>query len=215
MNTPGDTQEGRGLRHVPVLAKEILEIVGIREDGIYCDATTGGGEFARQVIERLTTGKLIALDRDQAVVDRLGALWSGDARVELVRANFEKLQEVWEKGGWRGPDGLFYDLGMSSIQLDDAARGLSFRADGPLDMRLDPEEQVPTAADIVNTYAEDELVAVFREHGEYAAGRIVRRIMRERESSPIETTARLASIVAAAAGKKKQAGTPQPKSSLH
>jgi 16S rRNA (cytosine1402-N4)-methyltransferase len=189
-------------RHAPVLLKETIEMIGVRGEGTYCDATLGGGGFAQQFIDRLTTGKLIGLDRDRSAVEQLRERWRGDGRVILAHTNFSRIAEVWSDGKLPPPDAIVYDLGMSSIQLDDARRGLSFQADAPLDMRLDPEEAAPTAAEIVNTSDERELELLFREHGEFAARPIARRIVRERAVAPIETTGRLAAIVAGVVKKK-------------
>lgn len=198
-------------RHTPVLVEEIIGLIGVRAEGYYCDATVGGGGFAQQLIDRLAGGKLVCLDTDPGAIENLRGRWEGDARVELVRANFSRISEVWKAGGWPSPDGIVYDLGFSSIQLEDAARGLSFQADSPLDMRLDPEEETATAAEIVNSWDVMDLSRLFWRHGETAGGRIARRIVKEREVSAIETTGRLAAIVSAAAGKKKARGIRRPR----
>lgn len=187
------------LRHEPVLAEEILEKLEVRGDGVYCDATLGGGGFSLQLKNRLTTGMLICLDRDPEAVENARALFAGDERVRVVHANFARIAEIWD---WPRPQGVVYDLGLSSIQLADPERGLSFQSDAPLDMRLDLAEPAPTAADIVNTYSQAELEKLFREYGEIAASRIARRIVEERRGEPIVATERLARIVCSAAKKK-------------
>ena len=199
------------IEHEPVLVEEILENLNVRADGIYCDATLGGGGFSQQLIQRLTTGSLIALDRDPGAVAYARRRFAANSRVEVVHANFVELAAVWARGGWPPPHGIVYDLGLSSIQLDDPERGLSFRQPGPLDMRLDPAEAVPTAGDIVNTWPERELETLFREYGERAARRMSRAIVRSRATGPIEDTQALARILKAAGPRKHSPRHPATK----
>jgi len=187
--------------HVPVLLEEILERLDIQSDAYYCDATLGGGGYTRQLMKRLNRGKVIAFDRDPSAIAHARDMLGEDPRYELVHANFSHMEEQWTAGGWPAPLGIMYDLGLSSIQLEDPGRGFSFQADAPLDMRYDTTDaSAPTAADIVNTAAEQDLVRMFFEHGEGKARRIARRIAAERERAPVETTNRLAGIVASATG---------------
>lgn len=189
-------------RHVPVLLDEILQGLQIRADAYYCDATLGGGGYTLQLMKRLTRGRVISFDRDPGAIAHARALLGDDPRCELVHANFDQLEPRWEQGGWPAPMGIAYDLGLSSIQLEDPARGFSFLAtDAPLDMRFDPEQDGPSAADIVNGWSEEELANLFFEHGERAGRRIARRIASERDRAPIATAGRLADIAAAVAGR--------------
>ena len=184
--------------HKPVLLDACIQALNIRPDGIYVDGTLGRAGHSREIARRLTTGRLICIDRDQAAIDaaqdRL-APWLD--RVTLVHSNFSELKEVLSRCGVSGADGMLFDLGVSSPQLDDASRGFSYRQDAPLDMRM--SQSGPTAADLVNTASREELARILREYGEepYAwaiAGRIVQR----REETPFTTTLQLADAIASA-----------------
>lgn len=189
-------------RHVPVLLEEILQGLTIRADAYYCDGTLGGGGYTLQLMKRLTRGKVIAFDRDPGAIAHARTLLGDDPRYELVHANFDQMEERWIRSGWPAPMGVMYDLGLSSIQLEDPSRGFSFQAkDAPLDMRYDPDQEGPSAADIVNEWSEEELADLFFAHGERAGRRIARRIAAMRERAPIATAGRLAEIVAGAAGR--------------
>ena len=143
--------------HKPVLLDACIQALNIRPDGIYVDGTLGRAGHSREIAGRLTTGRLICIDRDQAAIDaaqdRL-APWL--ARVTLIHSNFSELKEVLSRCGVSGADGMLFDLGVSSPQLDDASRGFSYMQDAPLDMRMDTSAPL-SAADIVNTWSQEEL----------------------------------------------------------
>ena len=185
--------------HQPVLLRECIEALSIKPDGIYLDGTLGRAGHSRQIAERLKGGQLICLDRDQAVLDavpeRLGP-WLD--RVRAVRANFAELDRVLDELGIDKVDGMLFDLGVSSPQLDDAARGFSYMADAPLDMRMD-QSQTLTAADVVNGWEQEELRRILLTYGEERyAGLIAAAIVRRRADKPVETTLELAEIIRSA-----------------
>ena len=183
--------------HVPVLAQEAVTALAIRPEGVYVDATFGRGGHARLILAQLgATGRLIALDRDPDAI-RAGRQWA-DARLTLVKRAFSGLGGVLDELRVARVDGVLLDLGVSSPQLDDAARGFSFRFDAPLDMRMDTETGM-TAAQWLATAKEEEIGEVIREFGEERfAKSIARAIVAARAVSPIVGTAQLAKIIAAA-----------------
>ena len=168
----------------------------IRPDGIYLDGTLGRAGHSREIVRRLTTGRLICVDRDQAALDaareRLGE-WMD--RVTLVRSNFDQLDAILDGLSVSGVDGMLFDLGVSSPQLDDGARGFSYRTDAPLDMRMD-QRQAMTASDVVNTWPQEELRRILSQYGEerYASS-IAAAIVRRRQERPIETTLDLVDVI--------------------
>ena len=182
--------------HKPVLLSECIEALNIRSDGVYVDGTLGRAGHSKEIARRLTTGRLICIDRDMAAIDaaktRL-APWLD--RVTLVHSNFSELDGVLRQAGVSGADGMLFDLGVSSPQLDDAARGFSYMQDAPLDMRMDLDAPL-TAYEIVNTWSGDELRRILYEYGEerYAPA-IARAIVRARETAPIGTTLGLVEII--------------------
>lgn len=185
--------------HKPVLLSECLDALAIRPDGVYVDGTLGRAGHAREIVRRLTTGRLIAIDRDQAALDaapeRFGALMD---RVTLVRGNFGDLTAILSSLGVSGVDGMLFDLGVSSPQLDDGSRGFSYLQDAPLDMRMDQSAPL-TAREVVNGWDQEELRRILWQYGEERySGPIAAAIAREREREPIETTGRLAQIIAGA-----------------
>ena len=189
-------------QHIPVLAREAIEALAINPDGVYVDGTFGRGGHSRMVLEKLSPrGRLIALDRDPAAI-RAGQEMR-DARLTLVRAPFSRLAEVLNELGIEMVDGILLDIGVSSPQLDEAERGFSFRLEGPLDMRMDPDSGI-SAADWVAQADEDEMVEVIRRYGEERFARqIAHAIVAARKISPIRTTGELAQIVAGAVRKRE------------
>ncbi len=187
--------------HAPVLLKEVLAALNIRPDGIYLDGTFGRGGHAAAVLERLgPNGRLLATDKDPEAVAAARRRFAEDERFIIVRGSYTMLAEEAAQRGWSGKvDGILLDLGVSSPQLDDAARGFSFRAEGPLDMRMDPESG-ESATDWLARASDREIADVLKEYGdERYAKRIARAIVRTREEEgPIRTTARLADVVAKA-----------------
>lgn len=186
------------LEHRPVLFDEVLEALKIRADGIYLDGTFGRGGHSGAILERLNEqGRLLAMDKDPQAIAVAQQRFAGDQRFSIVRGSYTMLEQEVVKRGWKGKvDGILLDLGVSSPQLDDPSRGFSFRHDGPLDMRMDPESGY-SAAEWLASAKEAEIAQVLKEYGEERfAKRIARAIVHEREQSPIVTTARLAKIVA-------------------
>ena len=185
--------------HKPVLLDECLDALAIRPDGIYLDGTLGRAGHSLEILRRLTTGRLIGIDRDmtaiEAAKERLAEF--GD-RVTLVHSNFSEVGSVLEQLGVDGVDGMLFDLGVSSPQLDEAHRGFSYMQDAPLDMRMDSTAALD-AHEVVNTWSGDELKRILRDYGEerYAA-QIARAIVRARENKPIETTLELVEIIRSA-----------------
>ena len=180
--------------HVPVMVKEVLTTLQPRAGATYLDATFGGGGYAAAILAAADC-TLWALDRDPDAIARGAALAARHpGRLHLLHARFGDMLETLAARGITSLDGVVMDLGVSSFQLDQAERGFSFRADGPLDMRM--EREGPTAADLVNTLPEAELGRIIAEFGEERfARRVARAILRERAAEPITTTARLAAIV--------------------
>lgn len=182
--------------HLPVLLNECIEALAIRPDGIYLDGTAGGGGHSSAIAARLTTGRLIALDQDPDAIAAAGERLKG-LPAQLVQANFRETKAVLERLGIPGIHGALLDLGVSSHQLDDAARGFSYLEDAPLDMRM--SQSGPTAADLVNTASREELCRILRDYGEEPyAWNIAGRITARRETQPITTTLQLADVIAGA-----------------
>jgi 16S rRNA (cytosine1402-N4)-methyltransferase len=186
--------------HIPVLLDEVLTWLDPKPAGRYCDATLGLGGHARAVLERSAPdGQLIGIDRDPAALEaaRLTLQPFGD-RVTLVHARFSQAREVLDRLGMVPIDGFLIDLGVSSPQLDRAERGFSFRNDGPLDMRMDPTTG-ETAADLLRRIDEEELVRIIREYGEERhAARVAHAIVQARNTGELDTTGKLAALVARA-----------------
>jgi 16S rRNA (cytosine1402-N4)-methyltransferase len=189
--------EATPFSHLSVLPDEVLALLDPAPGGIYLDGTVGGGGHARLILEASAPdGRLIGLDRDPSALRKAAEVLApfGD-RVVLRHRNFSEAAGVLAELGIKGLDGMLLDLGVSSHQLDEASRGFSFRGEAPLDMRMDPTSG-PTAADLVNTAAAEELARIFREYGEERwAGRIARRIVQVRQQHPLTTTRQLAELV--------------------
>lgn len=184
--------------HVPVMLDEVVATLGPRAGATYLDATFGGGGYAAAILGAAEGCTLWALDRDPDAIARGAALAARfPGRLHLVEGRFGDLLDVLAQHGVAALDGVVMDLGVSSFQIDQAERGFSFRADGPLDMRM--ERTGPSAADLVNTAPEAELVRILFEFGEERhARRVARAIVAARREAPIETTGRLAEIVRSA-----------------
>ncbi len=183
--------------HYPVMREEVLQYLAIQPEGTYLDATAGLGGHTAAIAGRLTSGIVIACDRDRESLEiarRNAAPWAG--RVRFEQARFSELRSVLDRAGVDRVDGLLADLGASRFQLTDAARGFSFQSDGPLDMRMSRSQET-TAADIVNTAAEKALADLIFQFGqERRARKIARAIVRAR---PIQSTLHLARVVERAA----------------
>jgi 16S rRNA (cytosine1402-N4)-methyltransferase len=198
--------------HQPVLLGEALTALNIEPGGVYLDATFGRGGHAEEILARLgERGRLYALDRDPDAVDFAEQRFGDDPRFAVAHASFAQLNLLAREWGLAGAcNGILMDLGVSSPQLDDPARGFSFQSDGPLDMRMNPRAGESAAAWIARADM-DEIAQVLKEYGEERhARRIARAIVNEREHHPIETTAQLAELVASVPGtgdKHKHAAT--------
>ena len=185
--------------HVSVLLDECIQALNIKPDGIYVDGTLGGAGHSSQIAARLTTGRLIGIDRDPKALKAAGERLAPYAdRVTLVHSNFSQLDEVLENLGIEGVDGILLDLGVSSPQLDEAERGFSYMADAPLDMRMNSEDSL-TAHEVVNTWPKEELRRILYEYGEERyAPQIAAAIERRRAEKPIETTLELVDVIRSA-----------------
>ena len=185
--------------HVSVMLRECIDGLNIRPEGVYVDGTLGGAGHSYQIASRLTTGKLIGIDRDNVALAAAGErLAPFRDRVQLVHSNFSDLPRVLADLGISGVDGILLDLGVSSPQLDDGERGFSYMSDAPLDMRMDNTENL-TAADVVNTWSQEELRRILYAYGEERyAPQIAAAICRRRENAPIETTLELVDIIRSA-----------------
>ena len=186
-------------KHYSVMLGECIENLRIDPDGIYVDGTLGMGGHSLEIAKRLKRGRLIAIDRDMRAIESAGErLAEYSDRVTLVHGNFRDLSSILEAQGVAAADGMLFDLGVSSPQLDNAERGFSYMADAPLDMRMDESEPV-TAQDIVNTWPEERLKRILYDFGEERfAPRIAAAIVREREKHEIETTFQLVEIIKSA-----------------
>ena len=185
--------------HVSVLLDECLEGLAIRPDGIYVDGTLGGAGHSLQIARRLTSGRLIGIDRDRvALAAAQKRLEEVQDRATLVHANFREMDRVIQELGIPGVDGILLDLGVSSPQLDDSERGFSYMAEAPLDMRMNGQD-VLDAGQVVNTYSYEQLKRILYDYGEERyAPQIASAICRRREEKTIETTLELADIIRSA-----------------
>lgn len=179
--------------HIPVLLEQCLDGLDIKPDGIYFDGTCGGAGHSREIAKRLTTGKLIGIDRDPDAVAVASERLSG-LPAQVVRGNYSEIKQIADDLGICGADGILLDLGVSSYQLDNAERGFSYHNDAPLDMRMSKEGT--SARDIVNEYSKEQLTKILYEYGEEKfAPRIAETIIKRRSEKPVETTTELADIV--------------------
>ena len=182
--------------HKPVLLDECLDALDIKPEGIYLDGTLGRAGHSLEIAKRLTTGRLICLDRDETAIEAAKIrLADYKNRVTLVHSNFSRIADVLREMDIDGVDGMLFDLGVSSPQLDEADRGFSYMHDAPLDMRMDRTAAL-TARDVVNDWSYEDLRRILFEYGEerYAPA-IAKAIVSRRQESPIETTGQLVSII--------------------
>ena len=182
--------------HKSVLLKECMEALAIKPEGIYLDGTLGGAGHSFEIVKRLTTGSLIGVDRDPAALEaaakRLAPYMN---HVTMVHSNFCELDRILDDLGIAAVDGMLFDLGVSSPQLDDAQRGFSYMADAPLDIRMNREDAL-TAFEIVNTWPKEELRRILYDYGEERyAPQISAGIVRAREKAPIQTTLALVEVI--------------------
>lgn len=197
-------------KHIPVLFNESIDALDIKPDGLYADCTAGGGGHSNAILDRLSeNGRLIAVDRDPEAIATLAERFEGRENVSIVNDNFFNIKTILSRFTDEGADGILADLGVSSHQLDDAARGFSFHADAPLDMRM--SMQGMSAADAVNSLSQRELQDIIYRYGEDKfAPRIAAGIVRAREEKPIETTLELAEIIKSSipAAARREGGHP-------
>jgi len=186
-------------KHVSVLLRECLEYLNIKPNGIYLDGTLGLGGHSYEIASRLTTGRLIGIDRDETAIDRAGKRLAPFAdKITLVHGNFCDAAAILDELGIGGVDGMLFDLGVSSPQLDEAQRGFSYQQDAPLDMRMDGTAAL-TAWDVVNTWDENRLNRILWDYGEERyARRITGAILKRREQKPIESTLELVDVIKSA-----------------
>lgn len=185
--------------HISVLLNECIENLNIKPDGIYVDGTLGLGGHSEQILKRLKSGRLIGIDRDESAIKRTGErLKSYADKMTLVHGNFCDVSDILDELGIDSVDGMLFDLGVSSPQLDESERGFSYMNDAPLDMRMDNTGAL-TAWNVVNEWPETEIIRILRDYGEERyARRIAQRIAEKRENKPIDTTLELVDIIRSA-----------------
>ncbi|OFI49392.1 16S rRNA (cytosine(1402)-N(4))-methyltransferase [Floricoccus tropicus] len=185
-------------KHETVLLHETVDMLDIKSDGIYVDATMGGAGHSQYLLSKLTTGHLYAFDQDQVAHDNAKIKlnkYIEQGSVTLIKDNFRNLKNALEVYGVEKIDGILYDLGVSSPQFDDASRGFSYRNEAKLDMRMDQSSSL-TAYDVVNSYSYNDLVRIFYRYGEEKYSKqIARKIESVRKESPIVTTTQLSEVI--------------------
>ncbi len=188
-----------GFEHIPVLLEECIEGLAIKPDGVYVDCTAGGGGHSFAIASKLTTGRLISIDRDEEAIAACTArLAPVRDRVTVVKATFSQIKTILAQLGIDGVDGILMDLGVSSHQIDTPERGFSFRSDAALDMRMD-RQALMSAQTLINTYGEAEIADILWRYGEERYSRqIARRIVQVRQNEPIQTTGQLVEIIKSA-----------------
>lgn len=190
--------------HKPVMLNEVLDGLNIKKDGIYVDCTVGGGGHSFEIAKRLKGGHLYAFDRDEdAIKKSTKTLEKFKNNVTIIKANYKEAPQILKSLSVEKIDGFLIDLGVSSYQIDDGERGFSFVHNGPLDMRMDRQEKTLTAKEIVNTFAQEELVRIFQIYGEEEfAKNIAKNIVIDRQKKEIETTFELRDIIEKSIPKK-------------
>lgn len=185
--------------HIPVLLEECIKYLNIKPDGIYVDGTLGMGGHSEAILQRLTTGRLISIDRDTYAIERATERLAPYAdRLTIVHGNFRDLPEILDEQGVDLVDGMLFDLGVSSPQLDEGGRGFSYMVGAPLDMRMDKSDNID-AWFIVNRWPEDKICRILRDYGEERhAARIARAIAKRRQEQEIKTTLELVDIIKSA-----------------
>ena len=197
------SQEGESFKHLSVMLAETVDLLNVREGGVYVAGTLGGGGHSAEILRRLNgTGHLYGIDRDNDALAAATARLGGAGNFTAIKGNFHDVKALLAARGIEKIDGMMIDLGVSSYQLDTAERGFSYHADAPLDMRMD-QDQTLTAADIVNTWSKAEIAQILRDYAEEKwAVRIAEIILEHRAKKPLETTADLVACVDAAIPKK-------------
>ncbi len=198
-------------KHYSVLFHETVDGLNVRKNGIYVDGTLGGAGHAKEVCKRLgSTGRFIGIDQDKDAIKVAGERLAEFPNVTIVRSNYENMMQVLDELNINSVSGIVLDLGVSSYQLDTAERGFSYKADAPLDMRMDDRSD-RTARDIVNGYSEGQLFRIIKEYGEdQFAKNIAKHICIARDAAPIETTLQLAAIIDGAIPAKMKQGKGHP-----
>ena len=180
--------------HIPVLLNETIEGLDIKENGIYADGTAGGGGHSSEILKRLTTGKLISIDRDPDAISVLTQRFKSNENSIIIKGNFADIKELLQLRGVGRLDGVLLDIGVSSHQLDTASRGFSFHEDAPLDMRM--SQTGLSAEELVNTWSEEAIAQILFKYGEEKFARsIARKIAEARAEKPIKTTMELAELI--------------------
>lgn len=181
--------------HKSVLLEESINSLNIKEDGVYVDATLGYGGHSGEILKRLKKGKLFAFDQDEYAINYCKEKFIDNGNIEIIKSNFSNMLEELNKRGITKVDGILFDLGVSSVQLDQEERGFSFHKDALLDMRMDTSKSF-SAYNVVNEYSYNDLVRIYREYGEekYSTS-IANKIVKYRENKPIETTLELVDII--------------------
>ncbi|MBQ6947920.1 MAG: 16S rRNA (cytosine(1402)-N(4))-methyltransferase RsmH [Clostridia bacterium] len=198
-------------KHYSVMREQCIEALNVRPDGIYVDMTLGGGGHSSMIAERLTTGKLIGIDRDADAIQAAGQRLAPFAEnVITVKDNYKNIKNILSGMQIDQVDGILCDLGVSSYQLDEPERGFSYRFDAPLDMRMD-REQLLTAADVINTYSAEQLAEVIFKYGEERyARKIAYKIVSARSQKRIENTLELSELIASVFPPKERYGEKHP-----
>ena len=210
MSAPSTPENAPYADHAPVMLREIVEALAPKDGGVYVDATFGGGGYARAILDAADCA-VIGFDRDPTAIERARG-WAAryGERLTLINRPFAEMEAGLAERGVSHVDGVVFDLGVSSMQLDEAERGFSFRHDGPLSMRMDGAR--PDAADVVAAASAAELASIFKAYGEEKkAGQIARAIVRARDEAPITATAQLAAIVERAAPVRFEKGRGAPR----
>lgn len=191
-------------KHIPVLLNETIDGLNIKKDGVYVDLTLGRGGHSKEILKRLTTGRLISFDKDEtAIKESTENLKDFSEKFTGIHDDFRNFRANLDKLGIEKIDGIMADLGVSSPQFDDASRGFSYKENARLDMRMD-RRQTFTAYDVVNTYSLNDLTRVFREYGEDKFSyQIAKKIVQSRETKPVETTEELVEIIKASKPQKE------------
>jgi 16S rRNA (cytosine1402-N4)-methyltransferase len=194
-------------KHISVLLDETIDGLDIKPDGIYVDGTLGGGGHSYEILKRLSPkGRLIGIDQDGEALKAAGErLKEFENQITLVRSNYCEIDKVLKELNVEKVDGILLDIGVSSYQLDNLERGFSYKSDAPLDMRMDTRQEL-TAADVVNTYSENELFKIIKDYGEDKfAKNIAKHIVLVRKEKPLETTKELSEVIKRAIPMKVQA----------
>lgn len=200
-----------GMVHKSVLLTETLDYLCINTDGVYIDATLGGGGHSFEIAKRLENGLLIGVDQDDFAIQKAYSILSKlDKNTKIIRANFSEIDKILLEAKISNADGVLMDLGVSSFQLDDVSRGFSYMHDATLDMRMNQNQQ-RSAYDVVNSYDESQLRNIFLNYGEERwSARIAKFIIAQREKEPIKTTFQLVGIIKAAIPKSARKDGPHP-----